>query len=136
MAEAASAEVVSPEEAEQADLSGFDVIGLGSGIYFGKHSKKIMDFAEKHIDRRVASFVFSTSGTAGFDKNNRALAELLRCKSRAVLGTFGCLGHDEFAIFKLVGGLNKGRPDGTDMENARRFMMSVAERYEKLGSAE
>ncbi len=132
MAEAVPAKVVTVEGSAKYELDGFDVVGFGGGIYFGKHSAKLINLAEKRVGRRTATFVFSTSGTGSFEKNNSALAGLLKRKSRAVLGSFGCKGLDEFAIFRLFGGLNKGRPDGTDLENARRFMLSVADRYCEL----
>lgn len=48
------------------DLHDYDIVGFGSGIYFGKYDKKIMEFAEKLCDKEAYTFVFSTSGSATF----------------------------------------------------------------------
>ena len=129
MAEAAEMTITTVDEAAKYSFSDFDLVGYGSGIYFGKHSKKLMELVEKQDDRKANVFVFSTSGT-GNVKNNSALEELLKSKNKTVLGSFCCKGHDKFAMFKLVGGLNKGRPDDSDFESARQFIMSVLNKCE------
>ena len=124
MAETVDMAITTFDKVEKYRLDDFDLVGYGSGIYFGKHSKKLMELVEKQDNGKANVFVFSTSGT-GNVKNNSALEELLKSKNKDVLGSFCCKGHDKFAMFKLVGGLNKGRPDGRDLENARRFIMNV-----------
>lgn len=124
MAEAADMTITTVDRAVKFRPGDFDLVGFGSGIYYGKHSSKLMNYVKKLDSRKARVFVFSTSGT-GNEKNNGALEDLLKSKNKTVLGSFCCKGHDRFAIFKLVGGLNKGRPDGRDLENARRFIMSV-----------
>ena len=130
MAEAADMTITTVDKAAKYRLSDFDIVGFGSGIYYGKHSAKLISFVKNLDSREANTFVFSTSGT-GKEKNNRALEDLLRSRNKTVLGSFCCKGHDQFAVFKLVGGLNKGRPDGRDLENARRFIMSVVNKCEK-----
>lgn len=130
MGEAVVATITNVEGTEKYRPEDFDLVGYGSGIYFGKHSKKLMELVEKQDDGKANVFVFSTSGT-GNVKNNGALEELLKSKNKAVLGSFCCKGHDKFAMFKLVGGLNKGRPDDNDLENARQFIMDVVKKYEE-----
>ena len=127
MAEAADVKITTVDKAAEYCFGDFDLVGYGSGIYFGKHSKKLMELVEKQDSEKANVFVFSTSGT-GNVKNNGALEELLKSKNKAVLGSFCCKGHDKFAMFKLVGGLNKGRPDDSDLENARQFIMDVVKR--------
>lgn len=38
-------------ECQEADLSGYDLIGLASGTYFGKFSKQVMEFARNNLPR-------------------------------------------------------------------------------------
>lgn len=45
----------------------------------------------------------------------------VRAKSTHIAGTFGCLGFDTFGLFKLVGGIAKGRPNQEDLDSALRF---------------
>ena len=41
------AEVKTPQEVDPNGLGEYDVVGFGSGIYFGKHHKVLLDFADK-----------------------------------------------------------------------------------------
>lgn len=36
-------------------------------------------------------------------------------------GAFACKGWNAYGSFKLIGGINKGRPNDKDLENAREF---------------
>jgi flavodoxin len=60
------AEVKTPPEVDPNGLFEYDLIGFGSGIYFGKHHKVLLDFAEKvpQVTNKKA-FIFSTSGQTG-----------------------------------------------------------------------
>ena len=75
------------------------------------------------------SFVFSTSGT-GKDSYNNTLIKLLESKNKVVLGSFACKGLDKFFILKLMGGMNKGKPDEDDFKAARMFILDVMKKYE------
>lgn len=130
MSEAAPVTVTSLENAENYKLRDYDIIGFGSGIYFGKHDKDLMRYAEKLNDSNSYVFVFSTSGTKNFDKNNSAFIKLLKSRNKTVLGSFGCLGLDKFFIFNLFGGLNKGKPDIEDFDAAQNFIIDVMRKYD------
>ena len=45
----------------------------------------------------------------------------LQQKGFEVIGEFGCLGFDTFALTKLVGGINKGRPNQEYLQKAEDF---------------
>jgi flavodoxin len=49
------------------------------------------------------------------------LKTALHKKGFDVIGEFGCLGFDTFALTKLVGGINKGRPNQEDLQKAEDF---------------
>ena len=131
MAEAAPMDIISVSDAPEYNLRDYDIVGFGSGIYFGKHDKRIMELADKFCDDKAYTFVFSTSGSSGFMKNNKALADLLKSKNKVVLGSFGCKGLDKFSVFKLLGGLNKGRPNKSDLKEAQKFILNVVKNYER-----
>ena len=59
--------------------------------------------------------------TYGGSSGTKAIEEVLRAKGARLVGSFGCKGYDTFGPFGLVGGIAKGHPDETDLENARRF---------------
>lgn len=130
MAEAAPMEITDTEHLHEYNLHNFEIVGFGSGIYFGRHDKKIMELADKFCDEKAYTFVFSTSGSSTFEKNNKPLVDLLKSKNKVVLGSFGCKAFDKFGPFKLVGGINKGHPNEKDLENAREFIKDVIKKYE------
>ncbi|MDJ0346504.1 hypothetical protein QMK19_39650 [Streptomyces sp. H10-C2] len=59
--------------------------------------------------------------TSGFRPFTRPLVRLLEQKGFEVVDTFSCRAFDTWLPFKLVGGINKGRPNATDLEAARTF---------------
>jgi flavodoxin len=101
-------------------LEKYDMIGFGSGIYFGKHHKKLfehvmgLDLKDKDV------FVFSTSGSDSV-KYNKKLIDVLDSKGADVKGSFSCKGYDTYGVLKWIGGIAKGRPNEGDIEDARDF---------------
>lgn len=132
MSEAAPVTVTELQNAKNYKLNEYDVVGFGSGIYFGKHDKELFEFIKPLCDELKYCFVFSTSGSKNFEKNNSALVKLLESKSKVVLGSFGCLGLDKFFIFRLFGGLNKGHPGVDDFDAAQNFIVDVMKKYENF----
>jgi len=105
------------------------LIGFGSGIYFGKHHKNLLNLVDKlpKLDGKKA-FIFSSSGTKEgklFNKFHKSIKEKLRKKGVNVIGEFSCLGFDTYGPLKLIGGISKGRPNEKDLENARVFAGSL-----------
>ncbi|MDD4296363.1 MAG: flavodoxin family protein [Ruminiclostridium sp.] len=105
-------------------LEQYDLIGLGSGIFFGKHHEKLFELINGVNIKDKNVFVFSTSGT-GSAKNNSALINALASKGVKVEKSFSCKGYDTYGIFKYVGGISKGRPNKDDIEKAREFACSL-----------
>lgn len=132
MAEAVPMTVTSIEDAPNYNFHDYDIVGFGSGIYYGKHDKKLIDFVKKIGDEKAYTFVFSTSGADSFEKNNNSLINALEQKNKVVLGAFGCKGFDKYFIFKLVGGISKGHPDADDLKNAQDFILGIIKKYEEL----
>lgn len=129
MSEVAPATVCSLESVSRFNPSEYDIIGLGSGIYYGKHDKELFEYVHNDCVHNKYFFVFSTSGSKNFEKNNGALVKFLEKNGKTVLGSFGCRGLDKYAIFKLFGGKNKNHPDTEDFENAQHFMACVMQKY-------
>lgn len=117
--------VKEPEEVSLEEFSSCDLVGFGSGIYFGKFHKRLLDFVRNlpPLGGKKA-FVFSTSGL-GRESYNRPLEELLTRRGFVVLGSFACRGFDTFGPLKLFGGINRGRPGKKDLENAVRFAREI-----------
>ena len=129
MAQVAPMDITSVEDAPKYNFSDYDIVGFGSGIYYGKHDKKIIELVSNVCDKKAYTFVFSTSGSSGFLKNNQPLADLLKSKNKVVLGSFGCKGLDKFFVFKLLGGISKGHPNKKDLSEAQKFILDVVNNY-------
>ena len=125
MSEVLNAKMVKTKDVDTDSLDNYDLIGFGSGIYFGKLHKNIMNYIdnmEELLNKKA--FVFSTSGQ-GREKDNNSAIEKLKEKNFEVIGSFACKGYDTYGPLKLVGGIAKGRPNEMDLEKAREFVRNI-----------
>ena len=106
-------------------LEQYDLIGFGSGIYFGKHHNSLLDFVDKlPMIRNKKAFIFSTSGLRkmrfihNFDK---PLKEKLQRKGFDIIGEFSCRGYDTSQAAIIVGGINRDRPNAKDLKQTEDF---------------
>lgn len=121
MAEVLGAELVDLTQEQKADLSDFDLVGIASGIYFGKVHNAMQTFLEQAVFREgQRAFAVCTCGANNGDYAKR-MADMLEGKGLTCVGIFWCRGFDTFGPFKLVGGLAKGHPDRSDLEKAKEF---------------
>lgn len=121
MAEAVNADIAKTKDVNVSTLNKYDLIGFGSGIYYSKLHRNILDFIDNlEIPSNNKAFVFSTSGQ-GKSKYNKLAEEKLKEKNFEVVGSFACKGYDTFGPLKLFGGIAKGRPDDSDLEKAKDF---------------
>jgi len=128
MAEELEADIIPIFNLKNFDVSGYDLIGLGSGIYFGKHHAAILNLVDKLENvKSKRFFIFSTSGSGEsvFNNFNKPLKEKILSKGGRVVGAFSCRGFDNIFPFKYFGGLNKGRPNDRDLEEAKAFANSL-----------
>lgn len=132
MASVTDMTIVDTKTAVNTDFKKYDIVGFGSGIYMGKHDKRILDLANSLDDESLYTFVVSTSGGSDFDDNNKALTDILVSKNKTVLGTFSCKARDRFFVLKLVGGINKNLPAQSDYKNAERFIKDITQKYTSL----
>lgn len=123
MAKTLEARINKPSEIRTEELSNYDLIGFGSGIYFWQHHRNLISFIKKlpKFENKKA-FIFSTSGLRlGKKILHLPLKELLSKKGFMVVGQFNCPGFDTFGPFKLFGGFNRNRPNEKDLEKAKQF---------------
>ncbi len=125
MANILDADLVQPKQADAAKLEQYDLIGFGSGVYFGKYHTSLLDFVDRlPVVRDKKAFIFSTSGLRkipfvhDFD---RPLKERLRWKGFDVIGEFSCRGYDTSRAAMILGGINRGRPNARDLQQADDF---------------
>ena len=124
MAAELEADLTPTGNAKPETLAAYDLVGFGSGIYFGKHHKTLLRFVETLppvTQKRV--FVFSTSGDGKV--HHAALKDKLVNKGFVIVDEFCCRGWDTVGPLKLFGGINKGRPDENDLAAARAFAQGL-----------
>jgi hypothetical protein len=128
-AEIKTLDIVSPEA-----LLDYDLVGFGSGVYFGKLYKGLLEFADKLPQvKGKNAFIFSTSGKAGKSAADfhKALRSTLSSKGYTILGEFSSPGFDTFGLLKIGGGIKKGRPNQDDLKQAETFAQSM-QKNEKI----
>ena len=108
------------------DLSGYDRIGIASGIYFNSFAKQILGFAEECLPENKQVFLICTGG-APLKSSFNSIRVLAKRKNCRILGEFKCLGFDTFGPLKLFGGKAKGHPDESELEAAVGFYRSLPE---------
>lgn len=123
MAEVLNAKLVKPNEVNINELSKYDLIGFGSGIYRGEHHKVLLNFAGKLSQlQNKKAFIFSTRWTGPVRLYHKSLRNKLLEKNFDVIGEFSCKGFIDYSFTKYIfGGLNKKKPNEKDLENARKF---------------
>ena len=112
------------ENAASISLEGYDLIGLGAGVRGQKPDPKIMRAVEKFDLKGRKVFLFSTSAGNSVDEI-RLLKDAALQKQAHLMGEFMCAGFFDWAFMKWFGGYNKGHPDETDLENARKFTQTL-----------
>ena len=111
-------------EVKTADLSGYDMVGFASGIYYSKFHKTVLEFAEQNLpDGKPVFFLY----TYGAEKKGytKAITEAVFKHNAEIVGEFGCFGFNTFGPFKLIGGIAKGHPDQKDFNNVMKFYGSL-----------
>ena len=115
-------DVVDATKITEKDLSGYDLIGFASGIYFGKMHQSVINFAEVNLPENKDVFLMCTDGGKPvFD----SIKKIVKEKQGRIVGEFSCKGFDTFGPFKLIGGISKGHPDKNDLDNAKAFFKEL-----------
>ena len=108
------------------DLSGYDRIGLASGIYYSNYAKPFIAYAEKNLpEGKLVFFIYTHGAPKGnFLEGIRAVTQKKNCPE---LGAYHCKGYDTFGPFKVVGGIAKGHPTEAELKAAVRFYKELPE---------
>ncbi len=132
MAAALGGHVLEPGDEALRAADSCELLGIGSGIFFGHHHQSLLAFAGAlEAGHNRPAFIFSTSGTgdrlarlAGRDYH-RSLRAILRDRGFRVEGEFSCRGYDTYAPWRIFGGFARGHPDMNDLQNARAFVLGL-----------
>lgn len=124
MADALGKDVVmaAPEDVPPTSLGDYGLLGLGSGVYYGRMHPVLEEWVRGLPDvpeRTMPAFVFSTSGLPFLARLwHWPLKRLLARKGVAVVGEFACRGFDTWGPLWFAGGLNRKHPDARDLARA------------------
>jgi flavodoxin len=119
-------------------LDRYDLIGFGSGVYYGRMHPDLLlaalaiASAVNHLKQRPpAAFLFSTSGLPFLAPLwHRPFKDMLTRAAIPVIGEFACRGFDSWGPLWLFGGLNRHHPDVRDLERGRRFAKQLLAGWE------
>jgi flavodoxin len=129
MAGVLGAECASPAECPYSRLAGREILGIGSGIYYGRPHEELLQWVRDLPEDRPAHlpvFIFTTSGLPFLAKLwHRPLRKSLAEKGYEVVGEFSCRGFDTWGPLWLAGGLNWRHPNERDFQRAREFAQRV-----------
>jgi flavodoxin len=137
MARVLVAEIKRPQQISPEELAYYNLVGFGSGIYSSKPHKSILELAEKlPMVKNKKAFIFSTCGAPAFavdggqvddylEKVHFSIRVTLRSKGYKIVDEFICSGWNTNSFLKLIGGINKGRPNEKDLKNAEEFAESL-----------
>ncbi len=135
MAEVLNAKLIKFTEVKKEDVLNADLVGFGSGIYFAKFHKSLIDFVE-NLDgcEGKKAFLFSTAGMRRNVFLNRGIPDfrkIIERKKFKTVGEFECLGFDTYSVLKILGGINKGRPNDNDVQRAKEFAKKILSNYKR-----
>lgn len=125
MAKVFDAPIKTPDQVDPNELQEYGLVGFGGGIYGAKHHESLLDLADNlpKVSSKKA-FIFSTSAIMGKEKvaeDHLTLRKKLESKGYIIVDEFACKGFNTNSFLKYLGGMNKGRPNAQDLENARKF---------------
>ena len=131
-----NAQIKTSQQINPEELHEYSLLGFGSGIYGEKHHKTLLDLADTlpHVTNKEA-FIFSTSaltGKAKAAKDHSSLRDKLQSKGYRIVDEFQCKGFNTNSFMKWFGGMNKGRPNTEDLQQAEAF----AQNLKQLAAAE
>jgi flavodoxin len=126
------ANIKKPKEVKPEEISEYDLVGFGSGIYGEKHHQSLLNLAEKlpQVNNKKA-FLFSTAGITSknkITKDHLSLREKLQDKGYTIVDEFQCKGYNTNSFLKYIGGMNKGRPNAEDLKNAEEFAENLKQK--------
>lgn len=111
-------------DASKVDASGYDLIGLASGIYYQKFHKDVLNWAKQNLPQRKNVFFLYTCGVKRSSYLD-VVQQIAIAKASNIVGSYDCLGFDTFGPFKLIGGIAKGRPNEEDITGFKEFFAGL-----------
>lgn len=126
MGEAIGALVLTVDEAKGRNLAEYDLVGLGSGIFFSSHHRALLRCVREHTSLPKKAFLFSTAGLPWLQWIwHRSLRSAVTGKQIEILGEACYPGWDTVGPLRWIGGIQRGHPNSNDLEQARQFAIRM-----------
>lgn len=106
------------------NLESYKLIGVASGIFYGKMHKSLLKFLENNLQAHRKVFIMYTSGAEN-ENYGKEVESIIREKNCTYLGKYSCRGYDTFGPFKLIGGIQKNHPTEIEINDAVRFFENI-----------
>jgi flavodoxin len=131
MAEKIGAELKKAKVVNLTEVDNYDIIGFGSGVYHGRLHGEISSIIDSMpYQNNKKTFIFSTTGSMTYSKlAHERIKSLLKDKGFNIIGDFSCPGFDTALSSE---GINKGKPDKQDFENAEKFIESILKKSPEI----
>lgn len=130
IAEQLHATIKKPFEIKPEDISRYDLIGFGSGMYNGQHHISLFNLVkDSKTQKNKKAFIFSTASIC-VKKMHEPFREKLVSKGFDIIDEFICRGFIDYSFMKyFFGGLNKKRPNEKDLAKAKDFALKIKDRF-------
>lgn len=123
---------------DPSELAGYDLLGFGSGIYLGRHHRRLLKMVANMPAVNKNAFILSTSGANPSRLGcHKALRAALQDKGLNVIDEFNCPGYDTVLLVRLLTrgrGANEGRPNEEDLKKAQAFAKNLLEKMQSTNS--
>lgn len=117
-------DVVDATKVREKNLKEYDLIGFGSGIFYTKFAAPVLSFAGVNLPMNKNVFFIATAGNTN-KGNFKSIEAIMNEKKCNVVGRFQCKGFDTYGPMKLIGGINKDRPNDEDLKSAIEFYKGI-----------
>ena len=116
---------------EYPDLSDYPLVGVASGIYYGKIDAGLSRVLSNVLHEGQQVFALMTYG--GQDKwYGKDIDALCRMQRANFITSYGCLGFDTWGPYKLMGGVQKGHPTDEEIQGAVDHYQRLMDEYEDI----
>jgi len=123
------------EEVSKVDLGQFDLISLGTPVFYYKEPFNVKDYI-KGLPSLKGKFVFLFITTGGHPTNTLIrMAKLFEKKGATVIATFQAFGYDTYPPY-IGQDRMKGHPTKRELKEAERFGRDLPGRLEKILSGD
>lgn len=118
-------ELVKAKDFDEAVLEHADAVGFASGLYFGKLSKRLLAVIERVNSKETGPVFYMYTATIRNRRYERSLQKQTRLAGKRLLGIWFCRGYNSYGPFKLLGGVNRKRPNADDIKRAIAFVEGI-----------